>query len=268
MDQKVSFLSKSVTVLSKSVTVLSKSVTVLSKSVTVLISICMFSCQSQPVLYFHAQIWAHKIPAGEFYCGTARNSQRYGKYLARTFEIFGANVRNIWRERSKYLARTFEIFGAKDVDPSKYLKMDGPEALVEMDGYEGVGKRRIEDRSWEITLVGDARNAREELIVCLHACLLVCLQMAMTKRVTQKIVDKYFVPNRNAYDMNDAKKLAAEAKASIKYEYHIAVYGRSWKEEHARKVMLDQLKEVDMWFWDQELRLTLRPSRSRIVDRF
>lgn len=90
----------------------------------------------------------------------------------------------------------------------------------------------------------------------------------MAPSIMDKVIEKYFVPNRDARTMADATKLADKAKSSIHAEYRLAVYGRPWREDSARRIMLDQLKEVNLWLWKQELRLTCGCASSRAVDRY
>jgi hypothetical protein len=80
-----------------------------------------------------------------------------------------------------------------------------------------------------------------------------------------KITDKYFVPNRDARDMDDMNKLVVDAKGRARSNYRMDVYGRHWNYERARNVLMAQLREIDLWSWRQELRLVGSRASSRIV---
>lgn len=77
----------------------------------------------------------------------------------------------------------------------------------------------------------------------------------MTVVLQDKIMEKYFVPNRDARDLNDMYKLVVDAKGRARSNYRMDVYGRYWNCERAINVLRAQLKEIDLWAWRQEFRL-------------
>jgi len=83
-----------------------------------------------------------------------------------------------------------------------------------------------------------------------------------------KVEEKYFVPNRDARDIVDMNKLASKAKGDAKACYRLDIYGRSWKQESARRMLLEQLKEINIWVWKQELRLGIVGGVRSSVSRF